>query len=485
MTQAAQADDAVRAPDGKIVWQPIAGTSQSWAFKCPITEIHYEGNRGPGKTDWLLMMFARHVGRGFGAYWRGTLFRREYGDLDEIVAKSKRFFYQAFPGAVFLESRGAYTWKFPTGERLSLRAVKKPDDYWKHHGGESPYVAFDEKTTWPNLDLYDDLKSINRSTFENKPGLVMPRYYLSTSNPYGRGHNVVKKRFITPAPAGRVIDDKYGKRVRIHGDMRENPFLLRNDPGYLKTLKSATARNPNKAKAWLRGSWDIVAGGIFDATWNDDVHVLKPFEIPKGWYIDRSFDWGKSKPFSVGWWAESDGTAALIDGVERTFPRGTLIRIGEWYGCTDESNVGLGLSDSNIAKGIKQRQSKQSYGKRVAAGPADSSIFDEVNGDSPALQQLAQGIRWLKSDKSPGSRKRGWSLLIDRLEASLQQPMEEPGLYVTDNCRALIELLPAAPADESDPDDVDTEYEDHPLDETRYRVLHKRKETKRVSVRYG
>ena len=425
LTQPQPQPDAVRDPAGNVVWQPIAGTSQAWAFECPISEIHYEGNRGPGKTDWLLMMFARQVGRGFGAYWRGVIYRREYGDLDEIVAKSKRFFYQSFPGAVFLESRGQYAWKFPGGERLNLRAVKRHDDYWKTHGAELPFVGFDELTTWPDLELYDTLKSVNRSTFENRPdlGLVMPRHYLSTSNPYGRGHNVVKKRFVTPAPAGEVIRDRFGERIRIHGDMRENPFLTRNDPNYLRTLKAATTRNPNKAKAWLLGSWDIVAGGRFDAVWDENVHIVKPFEIPKSWYIDRSFDWGKSKPFSVGWWAESDGTEAeMHDGTKRTFPRGTLFRINEWYGCGDEPNVGLGLSDAAIAKGIKARQAKMPYGKRIVAGPADSSIFDEVNGDSPALQQLAQGIRWVKSDKSPGSRNRGWSLLEDRLAAALETP---------------------------------------------------------------
>ena len=42
--------------------------------------------------------------------------------------------------------------------------------------------------------------------------------------------------------------------------------------------------------------------------------------------IDRSFDWGSSKPFSVGWWAESDGTTAPNG---KTYPRGSLSKDGE------------------------------------------------------------------------------------------------------------------------------------------------------------
>ena len=57
---------------------------------------------------------------------------------------------------------------------------------------------------------------------------------------------------------------------------------------------------------------------------------LKPFEIPKTWTKDRSFDWGSSKPYSVGFWAESDGTnVVMTDGTTRSFPRVTLFRIAE------------------------------------------------------------------------------------------------------------------------------------------------------------
>ena len=70
-----------------------------------------------------------------------------------------------------------------------------------------------------------------------------------------------------------------------------------------------------RERAWLFGDWDITAGGMFDDLWDASVHVVQPFEIPGTWYLDRSFDWGSSKPYSVGWWAESDGSdIKLADG---------------------------------------------------------------------------------------------------------------------------------------------------------------------------
>jgi hypothetical protein len=75
-------------------------------------------------------------------------------------------------------------------------------------------------------------------------------------------------------------------------------------------------------------------------------HVIKPFRIPDSWTVDRSHDWGESKPFSNLWWARADGTAAeLPDGRQFCPPAGSLILIGEWYGCPpDELNKGLNMS---------------------------------------------------------------------------------------------------------------------------------------------
>ena len=35
-------------------------------------------------------------------------------------------------------------------------------------------------------------------------------------------------------------------------------------------------------------------------------HVIAPFTIPKHWQLYRGFDFGFSKPFSVGWYAADE-----------------------------------------------------------------------------------------------------------------------------------------------------------------------------------
>lgn len=442
-------------------WIPHPG-SQALFLSCPIYEALYEGTRGPGKTDALLMDFAQHVGLGHGQAWRGILFRQTYPQLADVVAKSKRWFFQIFRGAKFNGSE--YKWTFPGGEELLLRHMKTPDDYWNYHGHEYPWIGFEELTNWPTAECYESMFACSRSSVEG-----VPRKYRATCNPYGRGHTWVKARFIDPAPAGVVIREP-GKpeRVRIHGDVRENAHLMRADPDYIAKLEAIT--DENRRKAWLYGDWNITSGGMFDDLWDSSVHVLPVFDIPAGWRIDRSLDWGSARPFSVGFWAESDGSPAIVAGRQRTFPRGTLIRIGEWYGCGAKPNEGLRLTAGAVAGGIKERHGLLGIADRVKPGPADSSIYDVTDEASIADNMAKEGIRWEPADKRPGSRKNGWELIRSRLQ-NAAEGNGKPGLYVFDRCRDFLRLVPSVSRDEKDPDDIDTDAEDHLHDEMRYRVL--------------
>ncbi|NJB67509.1 hypothetical protein GGQ74_001149 [Desulfobaculum xiamenense] len=447
-----------------VVWTPQPG-SQSLFLSCPHFECLYEGTRGPGKTDALIMDFAQHVGLGFGLSWRGILFRETYKQLSDVVVKTKKWFRRIFPGARFNESDMG--WRWPGGEELLLRYMNRPDDYWNYHGHEYPWIGWEELTNWAGPDCYDAMKACCRSSDPR-----VPRKYRATCNPFGKGHNWVKHRFIDPAPPGVPIRDGNGRiRVRLHGSIRENRILLAADPDYLKSLEADT--NVNRRRAWLYGDWDIVAGGAVDDVWDRESHVLRPFEIPHSWRIDRSFDWGSSRPFSVGWWAESDGTEVrMADGRMRCLPRGTLVRVAEWYGWNGQPNEGCRMLAVEIAEGIRRREAEHPAlkGRRVLPGPADASIFDAENGVCIADDMGKRGVRWERADKRPGSRRNGLEKVRKLLKAGLERPMEHPGLFVFDTCTHFIRTVPVLPRSERDPDDVETEAEDHIYDETRYRA---------------
>ena len=449
---------------------PLPG-SQTLFLSSPVYETLYEGTRGPGKTITLLMDFAQHINQGFDQAWRGILFRRHYKDLDDAIAKSKQWFPRLFPGATFNEQKTF--WRFPRGEELLLRQFAVPGDYWTYHGHEYPWIGWEELTTYPTDECYKIMMSCSRSSREG-----VPRKYRSTTNPYGVGHNWVKQRWQLPHSRGKIINIPGERpRVAIHGRLTENTHLMKADPEYMNTIRSA-ARNTNELMAWLEGSWDITAGGMFDDVWDSKVHVIEPFQIPRSWRLDRSLDWGSSRPFSVGWWATSDGSdLRLAPGHTISTKSGDLFRIGEWYGCRkDQPNVGLKLPAYEVAEGIKAREEQMGIYGRVKAGPADNQIFSkDDNQRSVASDMALRGVRWVAADKSPGSRKQGWDVIRQMLGAAKLNPSERStnGLWIFNTCKDFLRTFPILPRANKDLDDVDSEAEDHIADEVRYRCRHK------------
>jgi len=479
--------------EGQLVaWAPQEG-SQTEFLACPLFESLYHGTRGGGKTDALLMDFAQHVNRGHGAAWRGVLFRETYPQLADVVAKSEKWFRRIFPDASFNRQRMA--WEFATGEVLYFRHMRDPRDYWNYHGHEYPWMGWEELTNWPDDRCYKVMIACCRSS---TPGV--PRKVRATTNPYGVGHNWVKARFrlhgswwktIVTVDSRDIDGTLEPPRAAIHGSLKENKILLHSDPDYERTI-SAAATNASMAAAWKRGDWSVVAGGMFSDVWSGSHNVVVPFSVPDTWRVDRSFDWGSSKPFSVGWWAESDGSDLLLsDGRWISTVRGDTFRVAEWYGWTGRPDDGLRMLAVDIARGIVERELAWGWRKpgtrasRCKPGPADSSIYDVENGRSIGIDMekpvrvdgagVFPGVAWTRADKRPGSRKAGWEQMRAMIRAAQPErpgmPRESPGLFVVeDRCPQWIRTVLSLPRDEKDPDDVDTNAEDHAGDETRYRI---------------
>lgn len=526
--------------DVEVTWRPIEGSSQELAMSAPVNDLLLAGGRGWGKTECQLMRFRRLVGMGYGSYWRGIILDREYKNLDDLVTKSRRLFYNLDGNkARFLSSNSDYKWIWDTGEELLFRAVKREDDYWSYHGHEYPFVGWNELTKFPTGKLYRKFFSVNRSGFmpeEHTPRLMgdnwvaewnhrypkghylgrpfeegdyetpdgrplppVPLENVSTTNPYGVGHNWVKNEFIDPAPYGKIIrksvevfnpktkkDETITRtRATIFGTYRENKYL---DPIYIAGLLDET--DENIIKAWVHGDWDIVAGGAFDDVWKKHIHVLPRFKVPTGWRIDRALDWGSAHPFSVGWFAEANGEEVVFnDGSVFAPPPGTIIQFGELYGAKELGvNEGVKWSSTKVAEKILEYEAKlRELGwieEKVRPGPADNQIANVTDEQTETIEKrmASKGVTWQKSDKSKGSRTIGLELMRDRLEAAIKG--EGPALYFMDNCRASIGTIPILPRDDNNPEDVDTDAEDHPYDMVRYRVLKSADKTAKV-IRIG
>ena len=435
----------------RIEWRPQPGP-QTALVRCDgknldITELFYGGARGGGKTFSCLLKFALRAAR-YGKHVRGIFIRREYPQLEAAIDTSK----------IIYTSLGATwggdlkkLWTFPNGATLRFRALERDADAEKYQGASFTDVIWDELGNYPSPIPVMKMKATLRSA----EGIPCQMY--ATGNPGGPGHNWVKARYVDPAPQGyKIIREGNTKRVFITAKVGDNKLLLENDPKYVDRLKETGS--PELVRAWLEGDWDVVEGAFFEC-WRPDKHVIEPFAIPDYWMKFRAFDWGSVSPFSVGWWAVSDGSE--VDG--RVYPRGALIRYREWYGAK-EANVGLKLTNSAIAKGIKQRESED-----IVYGVADPSIFIVQGGPSIAEQMAKEGVLWRKADNRRVGKlgaMSGWAEMRSRMIGE-----DKPMIYCFNTCVDSIRTIPSLPHDPQRPEDLDTHSEDHAADEWRYACM--------------
>lgn len=446
----------------EVIWRPQPGP-QTVLCQLPYDEMFFGGARGGGKTSGILGHWLKHADE-WGAYAKGVLFRHTNPQLEEVKDQAKLLFEKL--DARYKDQNGKKMWVFPNGARLMFSHLEYEKHAKDHQGKAYTWQGWEELTNWQSPSVVDRVSASLRSSHGVKC------QWIGTGNPGGPGHNWVKDRFITPAPPLVPHYDSVKEvwRIFIPSKLTDNRILMESDPGYASRLKGT---GPDwLVKAWLEGNWDIVAGGMFDDLWKDEVHAISPFKIPSHWKVERAFDWGSSRPFSVGWWTTADGNPVkLPNGQVLYFYKGTKIRISEWYGWDGKTpNKGLNLVDIDIARRAVQLEHaiEQAHGVRIQEGPADPSIFAVVNGKSIGATLSAAGLHFTAAATGPNSRVIGWETMRRMLKASLTHPMEAPGLFVFNSCRQFIRTVPTLPRDSSKIDDVDTESEDHIGDETRY-----------------
>lgn len=384
-----------------IIWEPQPGP-QTHLVTCPVFEVFFGGARGGGKTEASIGDWLQHSNE-YGEYAVGLFVRRSLTQLSEAIARTKMLFPKI--GATFNEKKS--TWTMPNGARLKFAYLERDEDASNYQGHSYTRIYIEEAGDFPSPTPIQKLKATLRSAVGVPCGIRL------TGNPGGPGHGWVKARYIEPDPKGyRVIkeveelmvDDRLVTvtidRVFIPSKLSDNKLVMRHDPSYVLRLKQSGSEA--LVKAWLEGDWDIVDGAYF-SDWDSTKHVLDKDwlkVIPKKATRFRSFDWGSSKPFSVGWWVLSDGNWGL--------PKDAIVRYREWYGAS-EPNVGLRMVATEVAKGIKLREK----GEVINYAVADPAIFIQNGGPSIAQDMSKFRCNWFKADNK---RLPGWEQVRIRLK---------------------------------------------------------------------
>jgi len=333
---------------------------------------------------------------------------------------------------------------FPNSSVIMFRHCQNESDMDKYQGTETDVLFIDEATQFTE-EQFMKFKACVRGVND------FPKRVYLTCNPGGIGHTFVKRLFIDRAYTENEREDDYSF---IKSLVTDNSALLESDPEYINQLK---ALPPKLKKAWLEGDWNIFEGQFFEEFKNDTehyadrrfTHVIEPFEVPGDWNIVRSFDFGFAKPFSCDWWAvDYDGRAYLIL---------------QLYGCTGTPNEGVKWHPDKIFSEIERLEKEHRWlkGKRIT-GVADPSIWDRSRGDGIIDFADRHGIYFEKGDNK---RISGWMQCHYRMSFDGDG---YPMVYFFSTCRAAVRTLPLLQFSETNPEDLNTEQEDHFADSFRY-----------------
>lgn len=255
------------------LWQPQDKQEKAFELAARVDELLYGGAAGGGKSEWLCEYLIAQCEMFKGN--RVIVFRRIFPSLNRtILPRLKQKLY----GRTHHNSQ-EHTFTFPNGSILEYGSLQYADDVYGYQGTEYGCVAFEEITEFLEEQV-DFLIGRLRSTV---PG-VRP-HLVATTNPGGVGHRWVKRRWVKPPkddieegelppkpmevwrPAPTDDLPRPPLRAFVPAGLKDNPALMKADPGYVDRL----LRNKNRAirKALSEGDWDAI-DAIEGALWTHE-----------------------------------------------------------------------------------------------------------------------------------------------------------------------------------------------------------------------
>jgi phage terminase large subunit len=397
----------------------------------------YGGAKGGAKSYWLrwrlLRLLMRAGAKGFHGI-RAMLACEDYPSLmDRQVSKIDAEFPK-WLGRLGGDRVNGLAFKLHDcygGGALLLRNL---DDPSKYDSSEFAFIGVDELTKNP-YSTFIQLRTILRW-----PGFDDVRFVAGT-NPGGIGHNWVKKIFINKEFG--PDEDEADQFAFLQALATDNPH---NSKVYMKQLNSIA--DPRLRKAYRDGDWDVFEGQYF-GEWDRPVHVIPGYQS----LSDRIYlcmDYGWAKPLAIYW--------ALYTA------DGQRIHYREIYG--------PGQTPKAAAKKIVELTSPLEV-HRIEGLYCDPSMWSSKAGEDSIAAIMEATFR-----------EEGFPITLipannDRVAGALKMreglkvyvgPEGKPTakMLFTVACQNAIRTIPALSFSKRNPEDWDTNEEDHAADAVRY-----------------
>lgn len=436
-------------PSGKKVLYPIHDGPQLEFMTTDAEEVLYGGAASGGKSHAL-----RALGVSYCLLHPGAvvvLFRRTFRELEDTHILRLQM---ELPSYVATYKASTHDFQFSNGSIFMMRFCEKEEDVRSYDTFEADMMLFDELTAFSEFQ-YVYLTTRCRST---KPWWPGPKI-MSATNPGNVGHLWVKKRWIDPAqPFSKWRAPlEQGGMVRqfIPAKVADNPTIMARDPSYIYRLQGLPEE---EKRAKLFGDWSVFSGQFFQR-WRDEVHLCGDFTPPAEWTRYVFVDWGLAVPHAVIWAARPPGTNFL------------------W--CYREQ-YGAGVPTREQARQAAQKT--RAAGEKIEYVIGDPAMWAKEK-DAEGNTLLSVADVWVQEFagicevvKGNNERVQGWSVVRECLD---WQGIESPSAGLTvvvpprlrimkDACPNLARTIPALIHSKTNPEDVDTDGEDHLPDALRY-----------------
>lgn len=244
---------------------------QSEAF-----ETLFGGAAGGGKSYGQLVDAYLYAKKYPGS--KQLILRRTYKELDKSLIRVSQSLYPIDDAKY---NSGDHVYTFKNGSLIDFGYCENQSDVYQYQSAEYDVIRFDELTHFDE-DQYTYL--ISRCRGANP----FPKAIKSSTNPGGRGHAWVKARFIDTGYPNEIQRAPTGTRIFIPSRVQDNPFLMEQDPDYVRRLENLSG---NEKKALLYGEWELFEGQYFNE-FRADIHVVNDFRIPQNWRKYRALDYG-------------------------------------------------------------------------------------------------------------------------------------------------------------------------------------------------
>lgn len=424
-------------------------------------ELLYGGAAGGGKTAFLIAEFLSILMRYPGA--TAIIFRRTYDQLIELGGIAHTL-SERIPPSLGTYNKTERIWTFANGSMLRLSYLATDADCTKYQGGQYIAIGFDQveqMTEYQYTYMLHRLRTKEPKLMQILQNDGYKYKAICTANPAGVGHAWVKRRWITPHPKGKVVfrpeptpeQPKSLTRCFIPARVFDNAVNL--DPSYIEKLEQLPE---DLRRAMLYGDWDVYTGQKFKE-FRTDIHVRSIRDYPLNYLTPQrraiGIDYGMEAPFCALWGAK--------------LPDGLIVVYRELYrnNLTPEEQAKLILNSETPAERMGNRTMPAYLDPSCwARSPYDKTEPDPETG-VPTPGSIAGGYyrAGLSVNRAWNHRLPGVARVHDKLRL---RDDGQPRLIILDNCVNLIRTLPDLTSDDKNPEDVDTDCEDHAYDALRY-----------------